>query len=203
MNEKLKETSLEFSWYMDFSINYYNYSIRDFAKLWDLSDSKAYRIVKKFSSFTEETRICYERKIKRWVNDYLDSLKPVKVNKEGEITHPAPQGPTELIYPYNTEEFKKAWHDWIEYKWVEHKDRYKSLKTQQIAINKLAKEARDQDDAIEMIRDSMASRWHGIYRQFNKVVKTKDNEKIKKLIADNKPILDINKRIQEYKEKNK
>jgi hypothetical protein len=80
----------------------------------------------------------------------------------------------ELVYPFPSEKFQSAWADWIEYKWMEHKDKYKSIKTQQITLNYLAKESNnDEKYAIEMIYFSISKKWKGIY-----IPKSKNNSRI-------------------------
>jgi hypothetical protein len=80
-----------------------------------------------------------------------------------------------LLYP--NDEFKKLWEQWIEYKKEEHKDSYKSSKTEQIAINNLLKlSGEDLEVAKEIVNNSIANKYKGLFeiKGYNKKVASKD-----------------------------
>lgn len=73
--------------------------------------------------------------------------------------------------PFNTSEFAEAWSDWIEYKEQEFKFRYKSHHSLRAALKKLKRLSNDNEQtAIEIIEESMANGWKGLF-------KLKDEEK--------------------------
>ncbi|MDD5013574.1 MAG: hypothetical protein PHW73_00545 [Atribacterota bacterium] len=99
------------------------------------------------------------------VQTILESLpkkrKPAK--KEKQDKEDTPKVPV-LVYPFSSDEFKKAWAEWIEYKWTEHKEKYKAVKTEQTAIDRVAKIANnDEKYAIELIKDAIGRQNRGIY----------------------------------------
>lgn len=83
-----------------------------------------------------------------------------------------------LIYPNS--EFEKIWKGWIEYKKSEHKEKFKSPKTEQTAINKLVELSNgDSDCAAKIINHSIANRYKGLFAlNENKV--NFNNQKTKK-----------------------
>ena len=71
-----------------------------------------------------------------------------------------------LVYP--SFEFQNLWEEWIEYKKVEHKDRYKSPKTEQTAINNLIKLCNgDIRIAEEIVNNSIANKYKGLFKVNN------------------------------------
>ena len=71
-----------------------------------------------------------------------------------------------LVYP--SFEFQNLWEEWIEYKKVELKDRYKSPKTEQTAINNLIKLCNgDIRIAEEIVNNSIANKYKGLFKVNN------------------------------------
>lgn len=67
-----------------------------------------------------------------------------------------------LVYPNS--EFEKIWKGWIEYKKSEHKEKFKSPKTEQTAINKLIELSNgDSECAAKIINHSIANRYKGLF----------------------------------------
>jgi hypothetical protein len=67
-----------------------------------------------------------------------------------------------LVYP--SSEFQILWEQWIDYKKEEHKDKYKSTKTEQIAINNLIKLCNgDLKIAEEIVNNSIANKYKGLF----------------------------------------
>lgn len=60
--------------------------------------------------------------------------------------------------------FRNAWGEWKDYKRDEHRFRFKSIKTEQTAIDKLIKDTHgNQTIAIDAIQHSIANGWKGIF----------------------------------------
>lgn len=67
---------------------------------------------------------------------------------------------------YISEDFKNLWQEWKEYKLVEHKDKYKSIKTEQKAIAHLENISnKDIDKAKRIVNLSIANKWKGIFEE--------------------------------------
>lgn len=67
-----------------------------------------------------------------------------------------------LVFPCF--EFKNIWEQWIQYKKDEHKDTYKSSKTEQIAINNLIKLCSGNLQVAEQIvNNSIANKYKGLF----------------------------------------
>jgi hypothetical protein len=66
--------------------------------------------------------------------------------------------------PWPSDEFAKAWQDWKDYKRAEKDFKYKSPKSEQIALHKLYNDAgEDQYLAIYAIGTSIANGWAGLF----------------------------------------
>lgn len=71
---------------------------------------------------------------------------------------------TELIYPFNTTSFIQIWDTWKAYKLAEHKDKYKSIFSEQMALKKLAELCNnDENTAKEYIENAIARSWKGVF----------------------------------------
>ena len=66
--------------------------------------------------------------------------------------------------PWPSDEFAQAWADWKEYKRAEKGFRFKTVKSEQIALHKLYNDAeQDQHLAIYAIGTSIANGWAGLF----------------------------------------
>lgn len=69
-----------------------------------------------------------------------------------------------VIFPFETIEFKKWWDLWKEYKFKDHKFKYKSNISEQAALKKLSElSGADESIAIKIIEQSMAQGWVGFF----------------------------------------
>ena len=83
-----------------------------------------------------------------------------------------------LILPFNSEAFSNAWHAWITYKETQHKFRYKTLETEQIALKELAEKAKNHEQtAIGIIQQSIANGWKGFFELKTETQNGKQNSK--------------------------
>ena len=80
--------------------------------------------------------------------------KKKKVKKEKE----------ELVYPFETDSFKKYFNVWKQYKQDQHRFKYKSLATEQALLKQIAKDYTTENEAIEAIEYSMANGYKGIFK---------------------------------------
>lgn len=71
----------------------------------------------------------------------------------------------EVIMPYETKKFKKAWANWKQYKRLELGFKYKTAQSEQAALTQLGNKTTSEDHAIESIEHAMANGWKGIYPQ--------------------------------------
>lgn len=72
-----------------------------------------------------------------------------------------------MTYPYNSEEFKEAWELWKEYKRKEHRFRYKSEISEQASLKKLSEISNSEDEAIDIIHESISNGWKGLFKLKN------------------------------------
>jgi hypothetical protein len=70
----------------------------------------------------------------------------------------------EMVFPWDSENFKKWWGMWITYKLEQHKESYKSNLTQQAALKKLNELAGGVEEvACLIIEQSIANSWKGLF----------------------------------------
>ena len=103
---------------------------------------------------------------------------------------------------YINADFEKLWNEWIEYKSVEHKDKYKSKKTEQKAFQHLIELSRgDLETAKQIVNLSISNKWKGLFEIKNKL-NTKPNDKLTQYQQWYADIIDNheNPRSQEYPE---
>ena len=74
----------------------------------------------------------------------------------------------EIIFPFVSENFKKMWSNWIDYKKQQHNFTYKSAISEQGALKDLAKISDGNEQlAIDLIENAISKAWKGIYKPDN------------------------------------
>lgn len=77
----------------------------------------------------------------------------------------------ELIFPFDSEEFKKQWCLWKDYKKDEHKFQYKTLISEQAALTELLNLSNGNEEiAVKIIHQSFANGYKGLFK-----LKTQNN----------------------------
>jgi hypothetical protein len=70
-----------------------------------------------------------------------------------------------LIYPFNSDEFLDAWKLYQDFRWQEHKFRYKSLISEQAGLKKLGRISDNNENAaIEIIHQTLENNWRGLFK---------------------------------------
>ena len=70
----------------------------------------------------------------------------------------------ELVFPFESDRFIQAWSEWREYKRTQFKFKFKTTKSEQLALHKLHKDTHgDEQQAIEAITTAIASGWRGLF----------------------------------------
>lgn len=65
---------------------------------------------------------------------------------------------------FNISSIEIYWKDWKEYKFNQHKEKFKTLKTEQVAVNKLGELSNwNADKAKRIIEQSMSNLWKGLF----------------------------------------
>lgn len=77
-----------------------------------------------------------------------------------------------LIFPFESEDFKKAWSNWVDYKKGEYSFKYKTLQSEQGALKKISELAKNENEAIKIIHESIANGWKGFFK-----IKNENNDK--------------------------
>lgn len=82
----------------------------------------------------------------------------------------------EIVFPFESEKFKKFWQIWKDYKKEQHRESYKSPKSEQAALEKLNKISGGSEEiAIEIIKESMSNTWKGLFELKNGTTKAKQS----------------------------
>ena len=97
--------------------------------------------------------------LSRNANQKLTKSKTkAKQKQEAKPVQPKPEA-NQLIYPYDTPTFRKAWDSWKAYR-SEIKKPYKTSASEQAALNQLGKY--NEAFALELIARSIANAWQGL-----------------------------------------
>jgi hypothetical protein len=69
----------------------------------------------------------------------------------------------QIIMPFS-EPFAEMWEIWKDYKWASHKFKYKSVFSEQAALEQLVTLSEgDEEKAIKIIKQSMRREWQGLF----------------------------------------
>ena len=110
------------------------------------------------------------------VNDNVNDS--VNVN-ENEIKKSKKKGEgLKVIYPFDSDEFKKWWGMWLDYKKTEHKFSYRSPVSELAALKKLSQLANgEESNSIKIIEQSLANGWKGFFKLENNGTNIESNKK--------------------------
>lgn len=109
------------------------------------------------------------RLIDRVLNRVSNTLKEEEEEKEEvknkEVkTEKEKKEKEKIVFPFDSERFILLWKNWIEYKSKEFKFQFKSLQSEQAALTKLSNLAKDENEAVAIITESMAQGWKGFFK---------------------------------------
>jgi len=97
-------------------------------------------------------------------------IKESKV-KESKIKETKLKDSKEVIFPFDSDNFKNYWSLWVEYKKVQHNFTYKSPINVQSSLNDLVKLSKGNEEvAIKIINQSISKSWKGFFE-----LKTENN----------------------------
>ena len=69
----------------------------------------------------------------------------------------------QLIIPFS-EAFRETWEIWKQYKWASHKFKYKSVFSEQAALEQLVTLSKGEEEtAVKIIKQSMRREWQGLF----------------------------------------
>jgi len=132
-------------------------------------NKRMYEEAEKRSKFTESRRNNASAKhmLKHMGNHMENENENINENKNRNV----------LIYP--SSEFQNLWEEWIDYKKEEHRDKYKSTKTEQKAIDNLVKlSAGDYKIAEEIVNNSIANKYKGLFKPIHNTQKQAPKNKM-------------------------
>ena len=101
---------------------------------------------------------------------------------------------TEIILPFQSEEFKAKWFIWKSYKKKEHQFSYKSPESEKASLTELYNlSTGDEQTAIKIIDQSLAKGWKGFFKlktNIEKNVKSNNNNWAESVISMGQSIID-------------
>jgi hypothetical protein len=117
---------------------------------------------------------------KRWTNaNAMQSQcegNAIKERKVKEIKEKKVNKGKEIVFPFDSEVFKKYWSLWLEFKKEQFNFTYKSNISIQSALNELVRLSNGQEQiAIKIIEQSMAKGWQGFFQLKNESNATTNN----------------------------
>jgi len=69
----------------------------------------------------------------------------------------------DVVLPWDTDTFRAAWREWLDYKWDQHRFAFKQSRYEQTALHNLQKDSNGNEElAIHIIATSIASGWKGL-----------------------------------------
>jgi hypothetical protein len=108
----------------------------------------------------EKNKSEFEFEVKKNENKKID-IKSNLVPKKEKIEK-------EIVYPWESENFKNEWDNWKTFKNDEFKFRYKSKSSEQMALIDLSKLSKgNEEDAIKIIHNSIGKGWKGFFELKN------------------------------------
>jgi len=116
--------------------------------------------VNKRKAYSESRRNNRKKKTAPLKNTSLTYVKHMENENENENR----KEDTNIVYPFETIEFKDSWCIWKQYK-IDIKKPYKSKLSEQGALKRLSKMATSSDDAIDIIEFSIAQTYQGLYKE--------------------------------------
>ena len=108
-------------------------------------------------------------KAQKRANTITDTNTPTK-----QYTKKAPPA---VLLPFETEKFREAWIEWLEYKRTDHRFKYKTAQSEQRALMTLANEHPTESRAIEAIHTAIANGWKGLVFGSSKSGRTRTSGK--------------------------
>jgi uncharacterized protein YdaU (DUF1376 family) len=84
----------------------------------------------------------------------------VNVNKDKDVV----EEKAEIVFPFDSENFRAQWNIWKDYKQKEFDFKFKSLGSEQANLTQLSNLAENETEAIAIIHQSMANGWKGFFK---------------------------------------
>lgn len=89
---------------------------------------------------------------------------------------------TEIVLPFLSDEFRRIWIDWKNYRRVEHGFKYKSKISEQTALNKLQELSQGRERlATEILNQSVENGWKGFFQLQKKKESKPDSDYLQEL----------------------
>ena len=92
------------------------------------------------------------------------SVHATQIENNREVNREVSRESASLVFPFDSDRFIQAWSEWREYKRTQFKFKFKTTKSEQLALHKLHRDTHgDEQQAIEAITTAIASGWRGLF----------------------------------------
>jgi hypothetical protein len=98
--------------------------------------------------------------LKHLENEIENEIEIENVNKDNNVV----EEKAEIVFPFDSENFRAQWNIWKDYKQKEFDFKFKSLGSEQANLTQLSNLAENETEAIAIIHQSMANGWKGFFK---------------------------------------
>lgn len=106
----------------------------------------------------KSTRKAYAKHMENEIENEIE-------NKDDNVVEEKAQ----IVFPFDSENFKAQWNIWKDYKQKEFNFKFKSLGSEQANLTQLSNLAENETEAIDIIHQSMANGWKGFFKIKNEI----------------------------------
>lgn len=92
------------------------------------------------------------------------SVHATQIENNRELNREVSRESAPLVFPWDSDSFRMAWNEWKEYKRTQFRFKFKTMKSEQLALHKLHRDANGEEiSAIEAIASSIANGYRGLF----------------------------------------
>ena len=119
---------------------------------------------KKETDSTTNTSSSYEEHME----NEIENENGIVTEKGKEGTGEKPLAAAKVVHPFDTADFEQQWQAWKQYRATEHRQRYRSMQSEQAALAELGTlSALNEQTAIAILHQSMGKGWKGFFELKN------------------------------------
>jgi len=106
--------------------------------------------------------------VKEWFTKWLTKWLTINANEDVNVNtdnnnKEYKTKKKEIVFPFDSENFKTQWAVWKDYKLKEFEFKFKSIGSEQANLTQLSNLAKDEKEAVAIIHQSMANGWKGFF----------------------------------------
>lgn len=122
-----------------------------------------FKITKKLEKFIKDNiDLDFDIKNEQVLKQVFKQISELYIN-EDEDEDENKNEDRKIIFPYETENFKKYWQIYKEYRKKEHGFKYKGITSEQAALKKISEISNSEDEAVAIIMQTIENGWKGLF----------------------------------------